>query len=562
MISTNIPIVDQTIRNNFGVELEREIGRGKYGIVYCGIRNKDRKNCAVKVISLPTRELEEKLRDIYGDNEDAIESAVHEMAAKFETEIRSMRHLSNLNIEGSKNIIRMDNHMLVQEGICSHVIISMELAYPLKRLLAQEDFSVERVIDIGREVAQGLCACHSEGIIHRDIKEDNLFIGMDEHIKIGDFGVANISSNAISKKTEGIGTPHYMAPEIKNGGEYDETVDIYSLGIMMYMLLNENRPPFVSNHTEEREAYNRRMTGENLPPPKHAPKRLARIILKCCSYEPIDRYSSAADLIDDLDSVKNDMAAGELSATVPYPKRQLKDAEWWEQKFEETKSIFTTSTAVKRDILRDTVGAFRDLLQKFGNSSPEGKAIENVYIGRDIAERDMNEATRKTAFIKRILIILLCVVIVLAASLFFLYPKTASFYPNEADGRRVYVKYLFLPERRLTDKPASYLSSNGYDIFFSDTNDGKKLYKASIWTGKETLLCENECHYDVVIGDYIYFQDGHDKYLYRIKKDGTDLKLLIEYGCWDLRNKNGNLEFVLIDNDIRSVKELDVNSIE
>ena len=379
MILTNIPIVDKTIRNNFGIELEREIGRGKYGIVYCGISSKDKKNCAVKVISLPTKDLEEKLRDIYGDNEDAIEGAVHEMAAKFETEIRSMRHLSNLNIDGSKNIIRMDNHMLVQEGICSHVIISMELAYPLKRFLAQEDFSVERVIDIGREVAQGLCACHREGIIHRDIKEDNLFIGMDECIKIGDFGVANISSNAISKKTEGIGTPHYMAPEIKNGGEYDETVDIYSLGIMMYMLLNENRPPFVSNHTEEREAYNRRMAGENLPPPKYAPRRLARIILKCCSFDPMDRYGSASELIDELEQVKDDMAASEMNAIVPYPKRQLKDAEWWEQKFEETKSIFTTSTAVKRDILRDTVGAFKDLLQKFGNNSSEGKFIENVY---------------------------------------------------------------------------------------------------------------------------------------------------------------------------------------
>ncbi len=71
-------------------------------------------------------------------------------------------------------------------------------------------------MQIAYETAYGLKACHTEGIIHRDIKEDNLFIGADGKIKIGDFGVANIDSGGLSKKTEGVGTPHYMAPEIKN----------------------------------------------------------------------------------------------------------------------------------------------------------------------------------------------------------------------------------------------------------------------------------------------------------------------------------------------------------
>ena len=73
-----------------------------------------------------------------------------------------------------------------------------------------------------------------------------MFIGADGKIKIGDFGVANIDSGGLSKKTEGVGTPHYMAPEIKNNESYDETVDIYSLVIVLYMLLNENKPPFYS----------------------------------------------------------------------------------------------------------------------------------------------------------------------------------------------------------------------------------------------------------------------------------------------------------------------------
>lgn len=81
----------------------------------------------------------------------------------------------------------------------------MELALPLKRFLSHEDFSLKKVMQIAYETAYGLKACHTEGIIHRDIKEDNLFIGADGKIKIGDFGVANIDSGGLSKKTEGVG---------------------------------------------------------------------------------------------------------------------------------------------------------------------------------------------------------------------------------------------------------------------------------------------------------------------------------------------------------------------
>ena len=89
-MQTNIKIVDTTIHENLGVEIDREIGRGKYGIVYNGVRVDTGKDCAVKVISLPNPELEEKLRDIYGDDENAIENLSREMASRFENEIKSM----------------------------------------------------------------------------------------------------------------------------------------------------------------------------------------------------------------------------------------------------------------------------------------------------------------------------------------------------------------------------------------------------------------------------------------------------------------------------------------
>lgn len=558
---TNIQIVDKTIHNNFGIELEREIGRGKYGVVYSGKMLNGNRNCAVKVISLPTPELEEKLRDIYGDNEYAIENAVREMAAKFENEIKSMSRLGGLNADGSRNIIRMYNHMLVQEGMYSYIIISMELALPLKRFLARENFTLGKVIQISYETAKGLKVCHEESIIHRDIKEDNLFIGADGRIKIGDFGVANISGGEVSKKTEGVGTPHYMAPEIKHNAEYDQTVDVYSLGIVMYMLLNENKPPFYSNRVDEHTAYQRRMAGEPLPNPMHAPKPLADIIRKCCSYDPRYRYRDIDLLLRDLDNLRNNMPPEALNRIVPYPKRTFADDAWWDGKFNgNADSGAYNETAQHKNILRDTIGAFRDLLQKFGNNSKEGQFIEGVYIGKGVAERDMNEAERKVKFMRRVLIALLCVVVVLTATMVLLYPKTASFYPNESDGSRVYAKYLFLPARRISEHSAAYVTTSGNEVYFSAKFEGKKLYKTSIWSGKEQLVCDKECHYDIIIGDYIYFTDNSPTgNLCRVKKDGTGYQCLIEENCGDLRNSDGNLK-VWFEN-LGRFEIIDVNSM-
>ena len=552
---TNIQVVDDIIHNNFDVELDKEIGRGKYGIVYSGVDQQSRRNCAIKVISLPTPELEEKLRNMYGDDPETISNAVREMANKFQTEIKSMQMLGSLNAPGSGNIVHMNNHILIQDGMYFHLIISMELVLPLKRYLVQNDFTVGRVIEIGYETARGLQLCHSEGVIHRDIKEDNLFLDAKGNVKIGDFGVANMSYNVVSKKTEGVGTPHYMAPEINNNQEYNHSVDIYSLGIVMYMLLNDNMPAFCSGGVDERTAYNKRMAGEALPPPRHAPKLLSDIILKCCQFNPENRYRNMAELMNDLEYAKNALDRDELRMIVPYPKRMLADTDWWDRKLntDATKSMYQFDEqeikAPPKQSLRDTIGAFMDILQKFGNRSSEGRVIEGIYQEKGAAERDMNEAQRRVKVMRRVLIAILCVVVVLAAAAVLLYPKTAVFYPNTADGQKIYVKYMFFPERKFSERAASYLTVDGNDVYFSEPKLNKsedhRLYKINIWTGAETMLYDGECEYDVIIGDYIYFTDWKQKkHLFRIKKDGTDLEEILEYPCGDLKNVGGSLKFM------------------
>ena len=102
------------------------------------------------------------------------------------------------------------------------------------------------------------------------------------------------------------GTYKYMAPEVYNNQPYGSAVDIYSLGLVLYWLLNDRRLPFLPPYPEkvkagmEEEARNRRLAGEALPPPSHGSDKLKKIVLKACAYNPKERYHSAEEMLDAL----------------------------------------------------------------------------------------------------------------------------------------------------------------------------------------------------------------------------------------------------------------------
>ena len=110
------------------------------------------------------------------------------------------------------------------------------------------------------------------------------------------------TNSALSQK----GTNMYMAPEVFRGERYNHTVDIYSLGIMMYRLLNNGRFPFMPQapqplrYTDSEDAMRRRMTGEKIPFIPNVSRGLQNIILKACEFKPENRYQRAEDMLSDL----------------------------------------------------------------------------------------------------------------------------------------------------------------------------------------------------------------------------------------------------------------------
>lgn len=553
-----------------------EIGHGKHGTVYLA-EDSEGYAAAVKIISLPNEEILETGRDSFGDDQEKMENFVGEIAQKFGNEVESMRVLS----KNSDNIIKLYDNFAQQNGICWDIIIVMEYATPLKKYFKDKPLRIIDVIDFARDIAKGFIECERNHIIHRDIKEDNLFIGIGSGIgKMGDFGVASINETGLGS-TVGMGTPYYMAPEVMQNKYYDNTVDIYSLGIVLYKMLNGNKFPFVDEKKgiDAQKAYKMRMDGEPLPYPRYAKNELGDIVLKCCEYNPEKRFRSGAALYNALTDVAENMNPRELNSVIPYisgeihtPPKDSNDiyissGKPWKKPSGEGggkggRGYETDAeTDKKPDWLMSTISIIQGIINKEGRNSTIASGFTAVTSKVDTEKyNQQRELYKKKQKIRAIIIASICVAF-LTGLLVLLYPKTATFYIDSGDNCRIHVKYLFLPDRRKADVAASYLNVEGNWLYFSNPEEDHNMYKMSIWDGEPKLLCEDDCEYDVLIDGYIYYTHYDDgEKLYRIKTDGTGRQCVLEYRCRDLRRNGKNIMFKLVDTG--ELKELDTTTIE
>ena len=290
-----------------GWEMVREIGSGSFGAVYEIARtlpNGKTEKAALKVISIPQNE---------GDVEELYSSGYDDasITAHFKSYLADIVNEYSLmaEIKGHTNVVYCDDIRYIQhdDGFGWDIFIKMELLTPLMK--AKEPGAVEDTVKkLGADICSALVLCREKNIIHRDIKPQNIFVSEHWDYKLGDFGIAK----TVEKTTGGtkIGTYGYMAPEVYNNQPYGAAADIYSLGLVMYWLLNEHRlpflpmPPKVPTSTENEQARLRRFRGEPIPAPKNGSEALKRIVLKACAYDPKERYHTADEMLADLNALE------------------------------------------------------------------------------------------------------------------------------------------------------------------------------------------------------------------------------------------------------------------
>ena len=173
-------------------------------------------------------------------------------------------------------------------------------------------FSAQDALGIGRQVAEGLAALHDKGVIHRDIKPQNIMIKPDGSVKVMDFGIAKVANlSSVTHSGFMVGTPHYISPEQALGQPVDQRADIYSLGVVLFEMLTgkvlfdaESPLSVLLKHVQD-------PVPDDWVQQYHVSPEAAGVAEQCLRKNPADRYQRAQDLIAAID-----VALGNLPAEV------------------------------------------------------------------------------------------------------------------------------------------------------------------------------------------------------------------------------------------------------
>lgn len=229
---------------------------------------------------------------------------------RFRTESQAVAMLSHPNIVSVYDVSHNEN--------IEYIVMELVDGITLKQYMKEHGaLPTDEVLSFSIQIAKALAHAHSKGIIHRDIKPQNVMLLKDGLIKVADFGIAALQNDIEESTNETVGSVHYIAPEQARGAAADARSDIYSLGIVMYEMMT-GRLPYVGK--SDVEVAVKHMNTEAVPPRTIVPgipEELERICLKAMATDITDRYQSAGELLSDLEQFRKQLAeASALKADV------------------------------------------------------------------------------------------------------------------------------------------------------------------------------------------------------------------------------------------------------
>jgi serine/threonine protein kinase len=284
------------------------IGKGAFSAVYKirKVESGQESVAALKVMPIPHSD--DALRELRAEcvDEEAVLEAIEEMTLDRLNEVKM-----KVDLMGPENITYFEDFRILgkEDGIGNYMLMRMELLESLENFM-ESGLEEEECLKIGKDICNALEWLESRSAIHKAIKPENILMAGTGAYKL-DFGIA--------AQMGGTETSDFMAPEIFSKQQYGSLVDIYSLGMVLYRLLNQGRAPFYPLPPRA-ATENRLKKGEGLPYPSNASPKLGEIILKACAFNKEDRYQTAGEFREALESCERSGAFKARPAAAPRKK--------------------------------------------------------------------------------------------------------------------------------------------------------------------------------------------------------------------------------------------------
>lgn len=286
-------------------EIESEIGSGLYGTVYKikAEENGQQVLGAVKHISIDASDNSKEIQEVFEGAVQPSESTDEENQEELSPAEKSLNKIleeieTNYSFVRSKNLLIYEEHAVYEKDDSKGYDIFIRMPYyeSLSDILKSSDLDFEQKLKLAIDMCSALGDLEAKKVFHGDIKPENIFRNSKGQFLLADFGITKKPDNIVNKKAVKQ-TVAFMAPELQENKAAKNTADIYSLGLLLYKLFNNNNEPFLKDNAtaeEKSEAILKRIKGVTFPAPCNADKNLAKIILIACQFSPDARWMNAS----------------------------------------------------------------------------------------------------------------------------------------------------------------------------------------------------------------------------------------------------------------------------
>lgn len=585
------------------------------------------KTAEMRTVLLPTEEMVNDYEGMYGPSEHTNDMIIADLERQLDILFKTLEKVRTLSAgcEGMLKVYDFGN-FISSEGYCCYAVT--EAAEPADSFLARTTLNTGMVLKLGQDIAEALSACEKNYLLHGYIDNNNIFINNEGAYKLGNFGMDGLFRAARLRQDRA--AEYCAAPEAVMNRDRSNSGDIYSLGMVMYKLFNFNRVPFLPSKDEHysisshmmAQAYQRRLSGEDLPDPLYADKAVSEIIRKCCAFKKEERYHTAAELSADLSNAAKTQnmkqileypnfaayggqerpAAGKEKMAVnqgnqpEYQASSKNNGGFVSNYFEGVKTTASENAGGQTKETEDenayTMGAqsyYTDALGSIGSNrqteADEG-VLDNIDVVRQkIAEKygaeskeflkfneklrnleeikDNNQVlqaeNKKRANIIKILCGAAAAAIVLGVVVML---NSTTYYINQGQYNRIYKRTLFGSTECFKEVAASNLEKDSSDLYYINTGD-QKIYRVSTKNGAdEETIGDGTALMFRIEGKYLYYINTSDgNKLYRTNLSDGTTECVYDKDCVSISSDDGDIRIITSEDQTKPMI-LDTKTLE